>query len=284
MTPSQTQEANQCSATLRRLSTQLSASAVVERAACEVAASCLEILVAGRSSWTQSHSIIPDLGVTQSRISTEHLGARAMTLAADALRRLALHGSNGTSELFIADRLDELARAILRATEGLDRCEQAMLDRLEEPVLSVIALTQRRDALRSRPALQLTELRQLSAEVAREREQHDARAIEENAIRAEAAELAQHLADATQRRAQLDAGCAQLKASIAQHATEESKSIAALTSLNDDLLQTSERVAVVRIQLNALREDPREEIRNAVTRALQALPADAFDRTMGARA
>lgn len=282
MTPSQTQEANQCRATLQRLSTQLPAAGVVERAACEVAASCIDVLIAGRASWVQAHAIVPDLGVKQLRTSTEQLGARSMTLAADALRRLAIHGSSGSGELLVADRLDDLARALLRTTNGLDRCEMAMRERLEEPTLTILALSQRRDALRSNPAAQLTELRQLAAELAREREQHDLSAIEESTIRAQWTGLAQQVADAMQRRSQLEIECARLNHSLEEYAAEESKGTAALASLNDDLARVHRRVAAVRTQLEALRTDPREEIRDAVKHALKALPQDAFDATMRA--
>ena len=280
MNPALHTKAKDGAALARAVANEIGASSPVAKAAAALAADCLELAVSP-FSWQQSHDLARDLGVRSLRESVLRDCAAALLIAADAARRLGVHGASAERHSAFSERLEQLASELMRAGAGLDQCEEKIIERLEEPRLAEISLDDRARKLRCEPSLQTNRIKRLSAEL----EQALANAAESRAtVSARESQLAQA-------REQLRSSEAMLTATSADLERLQLEIAAALRALSDtefardDLRQSREsaakRLEQVRMEFEAMRDDPRDAIRDAVHRALALLPPDAFDRAVG---
>jgi hypothetical protein len=264
----------------RAVAREIGASSPVAKAAAALAADCLELAVSP-FSWQQSHDIARDLGVRSLRDSVLRDCAAALLIAADAAGRLGVHGASAERHAAISVRLEQLSSDLIRAGAGLDQCEEAIIERLEEPRLAELSLEDRARKLRCEPSSQNNRIRKLSAEL----ERALADAAESRAA------VAAHESQLAEAREQVRANQALLTAAVAdleRLQLETDSTLKAITDTEfarDDMRQTRkaalDRLERVRMELEGMRDDPRDLIRDAVQRALALLPLDAFDRAVG---
>ena len=177
--------------------------------------------------------------------------------------------------------LTELADELARICGGLDRCESELRERIAEPAVAAIDLQQRRASLKASPDARTAQLAELVREVdalRTKREQHDL--ATEALRRAERGEL-EKLRALQGEDAQLHGDTEALKKEITRRAGEVAELEQKAFDLRQDRDRIDGRLAVVREELGALREDPRDAVRAAVTAALRLLPLDALDRGLG---
>ena len=281
MNPELTRMAQDAATTARKLAHELGSANPVAKASAALAAECLECSVSPHA-WQDSHGIVRDLGVVQLREALLHDCATALRLAADAARRLKVHGVPTARSSEFDTQLEQLTSAILRTTSGLDVCETAIGDRLAEPRLAEISLERRNTALRLAPASMHGKLAKLSDDVHR--------ALAESArLRAEIAALEEQHDDATstvqrlsERRRGLEAELEGTRRELKSTETTVANLAHEQHDAEHDRCHAAERLQQVRLELHALRDDPRDAIRDAVARALRQLPDDEFDRSLGA--
>jgi len=280
MNPELTQRAKAAAELARSLELGLSSANPVAKSAAALAADCLELAVSP-FAWQSSHEIVRDLGVRELRESVQRDCASALRLAAESARRLGVHGGSAERHAAIAARLEQLGANLRRTTAGLDSCEQQIIDRVAEPRLAEISLQQRNASLRLPPSEQVSRLKALSADLER-------RLADAAGRRAALGSAEARLREAEEERRANSAGLAQAESAL-QLATRELESIKralryaefARDDLEIDRRNASERLAQVRRELEALRNDPRDAVRDAVREAIALLPADAFDRAVG---
>lgn len=280
MNPALEQRARDGAAIARSIASEISSSNPVSKSAAVLAADCLELAVAP-FSWQSAHDIVRDLGVRSLRESVQRDCAAALLIAADSARRLAVHGASAERHAGIASRLEQLASDLMRVGAGLDQCEVTIIDRLKEPRLAQISLQQRVADLRLVPSTQNNRIRQLSTELEKEL----AQASESRALLTARESLLNHA------REELRANAATLAAAeselerLKREAESTSREISDMEFLLDDLRrsreQATQRLTQVRAELESMRADPRDSIRDAVHRALALLPSDAFDQSVG---
>jgi hypothetical protein len=280
MYPALHTKAKDGAALARVIASEIGASSPVAKAAAALAADCLELAVSP-FSWQQSHDIARDLGVRSLRESVLRDCAAALLIAADAARRLGVHGASAERHSAISSRLEQLSADLMRAGAGLDQCEEKIIERLAEPRLAEISLEDRAKNMRSEPSLQTNRIKRLSAEL----EEALAEAAESRAT------VSAHESQLAQAREQLRSNETMLTAISAELERLELEKASALRALSDtefardDLRQCREsairRLEQVRTELEGMRSDPRDSIRDAVHRALALLPSDAFDRAVG---
>jgi chromosome segregation ATPase len=280
MNPELTQRAKAAAELARSLELGLSSANPVAKSAAALAAECLELAVSP-FAWQSGHEVVRDLGVRELRESVQRDCASALRLAAESARRLGVHGGSAERHAAIAARLEQLEANLMRTTAGLDACEQQIIDRVAEPRLAEISLQQRNASLRLTPSEQVSRLKELSADLER-------RLADAAGSRAALGAVEARLREAEEETRANSVGLAQAEAAL-QLATRELESIkralrdAEFTrdDLEIDRRNASERLAQVRRELEALRDDPRDAVRDAVRRAIVLLPADSFDRAVG---
>jgi chromosome segregation ATPase len=225
--------------------------------------------------------MVRDLGVRSLRQSVLRDCAAALLIAADAAKRLGVHGASAERHAAFALRLEQLASELVRAESGLDQCEEQIIERVKEPRLAELSLEDRASNLRSEPTIQNSRIKRLSEqlEVAL-RNAAESRA----AIAAREAQISNLRDEVRKHEVTLTATTAELER--LQH--EVATTIQAISDLEFrrlDLTNSRDkavlRLAEVRAELEGLRNDPRDSIREAVHRAIAELPADAFDRSVG---
>jgi chromosome segregation ATPase len=280
MNPEFTRMAQDAATTARRLAHGIGSANPVAKASAALAAECLEGSVSPHA-WQASHEIVRDLGVVQLRESLLHDCATALRLAADAARRLKVHGVPTARSSEFDTNLEQLAAAVLRTTSGLDACETAIANRIAEPRLTEISLERRHAALRLAPTSMHARLAQLSADVERAlAESAQLRgaiaALEEQHL--EAANAVQRLSKEHER---LEGEVERTRRDLKSTETTIAKLEHERHDAEHDRSHAAERLRQVRAQLEALRSDPRDAIREAVAKALRQLPDDAFDRSVG---
>jgi chromosome segregation ATPase len=280
MNPELTQRAKNAAELARSLELGLSSANPVAKSAAALAAECCELAVSP-FAWQSGHEIVRDLGVRELRESVQRDCASALRLAADSARRLCVHGGAAERHAAIAARLAQLEANLRRTTAGLDACEQQIVERVAEPRLAEISLQQRSANLRLAPSEQVARLKALSAELER---QLAAAAESRAALSSAEARLRQ----AEEETSANSMGLAQAEAAlqVSQRELESIKrTLAEVEFKKDDLdadrRNASQRLQQVRRELEALRDDPRDAIRDAVRRAIAVLPRDSFDRTVG---
>jgi|GEM_PF-6031224 len=246
------------------------------KAAASLAAECLRLTTAP-FSWQLSHELIQDLGVysLRKRLLCECSGA--LMLAADAARRLAVHGTSGAPSEVTAARLEELGLAIRRSLQGMDTCEEVIRERIAEPRLAELSLEQRKTELHIDPTAQSNRLAQLAKEV----EQAETALANQ---RGSAALMEERHRDAKTEERILETRCQQLEENLVRVQGEMRKLDSKAKDLEQqrdgneqNLASASSRLVTVQRELEAMRNDPRDVIRDAVCRAIQQLPNDALD-------
>jgi len=274
--PDLVHKARNGAAQAKALADALGSANPVASAAAALAAECLELSVAP-FAWQSSHAIVRDLGVVPFRESLLRDCAFALRLASDAARRLGIHGASASRTEEMTARLEHLASAIQRAAGGLDTCEDAIAVRIAEPRLAEIALESRLAALQFTPNEHNLRLARLSKEV------ESALAVSAEA-RASVASLEERHRDAIEQAQRLTLERERLEDEIRRASQDVQVLDTSLGQLEQqrhdtehDRERAADRLAKVRVELEALRQDPRDRIRDAVARALQQLPDDAFD-------
>ena len=276
MNPALDKKAKDGAAIARSLANEIGAGSPVAKSAAALAAECLELAVAP-FSWQAAHEIVRDLGIRSLRESVQRDGAAALLIAADSARRLGVHGASAERHAAVATRLEQLAANMMRAGAGLDQCEEQIIDRLEEPRLAQISLQDRAANLRIDPSAQHNRIKQLSAELERT-----------------IADASEGRASVAARESQISQAREEIRANVTKLAAAESeldrlrhelnscaRALSEVEFKRDDLERSRDgarrRLEQVRDELEGMRDDPRDAIRDAVRRAIALLPSDAFD-------
>ncbi len=266
----------QACALAKALSDSLPADATVGRASALLAAECLEIAESA-PGWLDTHAIVRDRGIVEDRERLLAATARLLLLASECVRTLGVHGGARGSGADIAGRTTEFIRAAQDSLGKMNLLEEELASRLEEPTVTERTLDARRQRLDADPSPQLARIKRLANEVAR---------IEGRIIELENQEYT-----LDERRSLLFRRCADLEARIegirADQATLQSRHDEVLreisareaerAALAESLEGAELRLREVRGQLESLRRDPRNLVRERVRRALQALESPIHD-------
>jgi chromosome segregation ATPase len=280
MNPELTRQARNAAELARSLELGLSSANPVAKSAAALAADCLELAVSP-FAWQSGHEIVRDLGVRELRESVQRDCASALRMAAECARRLAVHGGSAERHAAIAVRLEQLEANLRRTTAGLDACEQQIIDRVAEPRLAEISLQQRSANLQVTPSEQMSRLKTISADLER-------RLADAAERRAELSSAEARLREAEEETRANSVGLTKVETAL-QLARRDLESIKRSLreaeferdDLDTDRKNASQRLEQVRRELEALRDDPRDAIRDAVRRAIAILPADSFDHAVG---
>lgn len=260
----------------KALSDSLPANATVGRAAALLASECLDIAEPA-PGWLDTHAVVRDLGIMEDRERLLAAAARLLLLASECVHTLQVHGGARGSGTDIAGRTTEFIRAAQDSLGKMNLLEEALASRLEEPTVIERTLDARRQRLDVDPSPQLERIKRLASEVGR---------IEGRNLDLENQERA-----LDERRSLLFGRCADFEARIegmrAEHATLQARHDEAVreitareaerAALAESLEGAESRLREVRGQLESLRRDPRDLIRERVCRALQALDSAIHD-------
>ena len=260
----------------RALRDSLPANAKVGRAAALLASEFLDIADPA-PGWLDTHAVVRDLGIMDDRERLLAATAGLLLLASECVRTLGVHGGARGSGIDIAGRTTEFMRDAQESLGRMNLLEGELASRLQEPTVAERTLEARRQRLDADPSPQLERIKRLASEVGR--------------IEGRSFDLENQERVLDERRSLLFRRCTELAARIdgmtAEHATlqarhnEAMREITAreaeLAALAESLEGAESRLREVRGQLESLRRDPRNLIRERVCRALQALDSAIHD-------
>lgn len=250
------------------------------RAAAALAGACLE-QAAAAPGWLGSHELVRDQGIKTLREGLVRETANALLLTRAAFERLAVHSHDAKAAEQMHERLAGLAEDLARLCGGMDHCERELRERVAEPAVATIDLQGRRAALRANPDLRTKELAELVREVDGLRTKREKEDFAVEALRRE--EHAQREARRALQKEdeRLQAELQTLRREIQRWEGEAKDLKQQLYDLEQDRSRIGVRLAIVRGELESLREDPRDRVRTAVAAALRLLPDDALDQAIG---
>lgn len=258
----------------KTLAETLPVSSELGRAAARLAAGCLE-LAEPAPGWLDEHGLVRDLGVRQEREQLLLATTRLLLLAADCIRMLSTHGGASRLEADIAERTEQCMRAAGRALGTMNSIETELAARIREPTLAERGLQERRrQHLQTDPSLQVARINQLASEIEVLRQRESKLVSEEEELDEKRAHWAAVLAEHDRR-------LEEARGEREMFAQRHDQTIRALTECEREciaLAATIEgaeaRLREVRQELDSLRSDPRNAIRDRVHGAIRVLDGE----------
>jgi chromosome segregation ATPase len=279
MNPEQKSTAETNAERARRLAAEIGTSRPVAKSAAELAAACFELASSG-FAWSARHELVRDLGTIPSRESVLREAAEALRLASRSMSRLAIHGASGVRSQDVSERLRDLAKSIRQSTSQLDACERELAERIDQPRLAEIALENRRASLRTDPTPQILRIERLAKEVESMQAAADGLAAQVASLEDRKRRATDHAAGLESDRSRLAESIKRLESETRETETEIARLEHRKADLTQERARAHARLAAVRHELESLRDDPRDRIREAVRRALAEMPPDSFDRSV----
>lgn len=270
MTSARYSPGRQAAAAARALADALPGSATLGRAVTQLAIACLEVAEAP-VDWLEAHDLVRDADVRLVREKLADETARALALAAECIRMIAVHGGMPASIDELASRLRQSAQVLGGVLEAMERIELDLAACIAEPRLAELSLEERRRRLSFDPTAQMARIRRLAGEVESMMRQDDDLRMQEESLAGKRSALQAESESRQQRLDELERRIATLKGQIVAREDAARAAERERGALADKLRTADADLARVRGELDALRDDPRQAVRARVQAALQAL-------------
>lgn len=266
----------------KRLARELSVTEELAKASCELGSACLQF-AATRIEWADYDDLVRDKGALRWRELLSGQCATIAILLSDALRKLLTHRNEGNADSELADKLEALAEKLAATVRSISECEEELKNRLHSPSVTIAGLEEVVKKLKGVPQKQKEEMRALTEKIDIEESKLAAKKTELNRL-LDAAALQERIKNQINTdKDSAEVALKKIQADLESIAKSADKARAGIAVQTLELEMASARAGKLRQELVKLESDPRREIMAAITRAINELPADSFDKSFTAK-